>query len=404
MTFSRFDHECMGEALRLARKGLYSTDPNPRVGCIIADGATITGRGWHAAAGEPHAEIVALRDAAAHNGEASRRGHTAYVTLEPCSHHGRTPPCADALAEAGIARVVFACADPNPRVNGGGVARLRAAGVAVESGLLAQEAAELNCGFLMRMRAGRPWVRIKSAISLDGRTALRNGASQWISGEASRRDVQRWRARSSAILTGVGTVIADDPSLDARVESGIESGLGEPPVLQPLRVVADSRWRTPPASRVLDQPERTLLAGLGEREVPAELRARGARCLPLPVAKEQAESQPEGQVGDRAGDRAGDRIDLGALLAALAEREINEVQVEAGAQLCGALLRAGLVDELLIYLAPVLLGDGGPGPVALGPLESMDERTHLELLETTRVGDDLRLRLKPLHKRSLAGS
>ena len=396
MDFSPFDHECMGEALRLARNGLYSTDPNPRVGCIIADGATITGRGWHAAAGEPHAEIVALRDAAEQNGEASLRGQTAYVTLEPCSHHGRTPPCADALAEAGIARVVFACADPNPRVNGGGVARLRAAGVAVESGLLAEEAAELNCGFLMRMRAGRPWVRIKSAISLDGRTALRNGASQWISSEASRRDVQRWRARSSAILTGVGTVIADDPSLDAR----IESGPGEPPVLQPLRVVADSRWRTPPASRVLDQPERTLLAGLGEQEVPAELRSRGARCLPLPAAMDQAKGQPEGQ----AGDRPGDRIDLGALLAALAEREINEVQVEAGAQLCGALLRAGLVDELLIYLAPVLLGDGGPGPVALGPLESMDERTHLELLETTRVGEDLRLRLKPISTRGLAGS
>lgn len=394
--FSSFDHECMGEALRLARKGLYSTDPNPRVGCVIADGASITGRGWHAAAGQAHAEIVALRDAAQQNGQASLRGQTAYVTLEPCSHHGRTPPCADALAEAGIARVVIGCADPNPRVNGGGVARLRAAGVAVESGLLAEAAAELNCGFLMRMRAGRPWVRIKSAISLDGRTALRNGASRWISGEASRRDVQCWRARSSAILTGVGTVIADDPSLDARIESGIESGLGEPPVLQPLRVVADSRWRTPPASRVLDRPERTLLAGLGEREVPAELRARGARCLPLPAA--------QGQAQDRSGDRPGDRIDLGALLAALAEREINEVQVEAGAQLCGALLRAGLVDELLIYLAPVLLGDGGPGPVALGPLESMDERTHLELLETTRVGDDLRLRLKPLSTLGLAGS
>jgi diaminohydroxyphosphoribosylaminopyrimidine deaminase/5-amino-6-(5-phosphoribosylamino)uracil reductase len=378
----------MAEALRLARKGLYSTDPNPRVGCVIADGASITGRGWHAVAGEAHAEIVALRDAAGQNGEASLRGQTAYVTLEPCSHHGRTPPCADALAEAGIARVVIGCADPNPRVNGGGVARLRAAGVAVQSGLLAAEAAALNCGFLMRMGAGRPWVRIKSAISLDGRTALRNGESRWISGEASRRDVQRWRARSSAILTGVGTVIADDPSLDARVPAEPDA----PAVLQPLRVVADSRWRTPPASRILDHPERTLLAGLGDQEVPAELRSRGARCLPLPAAKEQQE------------DRPGDRIDLGALLAALAEREINEVQVEAGAQLCGALLRAGLVDELLIYLAPVLLGDGGPGPAALGPLESMADRTHLEMLETTRVGDDLRLRLKPLPARGLVGT
>jgi diaminohydroxyphosphoribosylaminopyrimidine deaminase/5-amino-6-(5-phosphoribosylamino)uracil reductase len=378
----------MAEALRLARKGLYSTDPNPRVGCVIADGDSITGRGWHAAAGEAHAEIVALRDAAAQNGEASLRGQTAYVTLEPCSHHGRTPPCADALAEAGIARVVIGCDDPNPRVNGGGVARLRAAGVDVQSGLLAEVAAALNCGFLMRMRTGRPWVRIKSAISLDGRTALRNGESRWISGEASRSDVQHWRARSSAILTGVGTVIADDPSLDARVPAEP----GAPPVRQPLRVVADSRWRTPPASRVLDHPERTLLAGLGAHEVPSELRSRGARCLPLPAA-----------AGNHGGN-PGSRIDLGALLDALAEREINEVQVEAGAQLCGALLRAGLVDELLIYLAPVLLGDGGPGPVALGPLESMAERTHLELLETTRVGDDLRLRLKPLPAGSLAGS
>ena len=392
MTFSPFDHECMAEALRLARKGLYSTDPNPRVGCVIADGASITGRGWHAVAGEAHAEIVALRDAAGHNGEASLRGQTAYVTLEPCSHHGRTPPCADALAEAGIARVVIGCADPNPQVNGGGVARLRAAGVDVQSGLLADEAAALNCGFLMRMRAGRPWVRIKSAISLDGRTALRNGESRWISGEASRRDVQRWRARSSAILTGVGTVIADDPSLDARVPAEPDA----PPVLQPLRVVADSRWRTPPASRILDHPERTLLVGLGEHEVPAELRARGAHCLTLPAAKDPSHDHAEDRPQGRPQGQLADRVDLGALLAALAEREINEVQVEAGAQLCGALLRAGLVDEWLIYLAPVLLGDGGPGPVALGPLESMAERTHLEMLESTRIGDDLRLRLKPL--------
>jgi diaminohydroxyphosphoribosylaminopyrimidine deaminase/5-amino-6-(5-phosphoribosylamino)uracil reductase len=376
----------MAEALRLARKGLYTTDPNPRVGCVIADGTQISGRGWHAAAGGPHAEIAALQDAALRRPAASLCGQTAYVTLEPCSHHGRTPPCADALVAAGIVRVVIACADPNPRVNGGGVARLRAAGVEVQSGLMAAAAAALNCGFLMRMQAGRPWVRMKSAISLDGRTALRNGESRWISSEPSRRDVQHWRARSSAILTGIGTVLADDPRLDARLEGIAEGGAeaaAEGKVLQPLRVVADSRWRTPPASRILQDPTRTLLAGDRDQPVPAVLQALGARCLPLPA-------------------RSG-RVDLEALLRALAELEINEVQVEAGARLCGALLGAGLVDEWLVYQAPVLLGDGGPGPAALGPLESMAERTHLEVLETTHFGDDLRIRLKPLSTRRLAG-
>ena len=360
MSYSRFDHECMAEALRLARRGLYTTDPNPRVGCVLADGSTVRGRGWHERAGGPHAEIAALRDA----GDA--RGLTAYVTLEPCSHHGRTPPCADALAEAGVARVVVAAQDPNPQVNGGGAARLREAGMAVESGLMAEAAEALNCGFFSRMARGRPWLRVKSAVSLDGRTALRNGDSRWISGEASRRDVQRWRARSSAILTGVGTVQADDPSLDARVEE---------PVVQPLRVVADSRWRTPPGSQLLRDPERTLIAGDAGVEVPAELRSAGVECLPLPA-------------------RDG-RVDLAALLQALAGRGVNEVQVEAGARLCGALFAAGLVDELLIYQAPVLLGDGGPGPVALGPLESMAQRTHFKVLETAYLGDDLRIRLRP---------
>jgi diaminohydroxyphosphoribosylaminopyrimidine deaminase/5-amino-6-(5-phosphoribosylamino)uracil reductase len=351
---------------------------------VIADATQIVGRGWHAAAGGPHAEIAALQDAAlqsaaVQSAEAAVRGQTAYVTLEPCSHHGRTPPCADALVAAGIARVVFACADPNPRVNGGGAARLRAAGVDVQSGLMAGEAAALNCGFLMRMQSGRPWVRVKSAISLDGRTALRNGESRWISSEESRRDVQHWRARSSAILTGVGTVLADDPRLDARPE-GVSGSAAEGGILQPLRVVADSHWRTPPASRVLHDPARTVLAGDRDRAIPAALQALGARCLPLPA--------PSG------------RVDLEALLQALAELEINEVQVEAGARLCGALLGAGLVDEWLVYQAPVLLGDGGPGLAALGPLESMAERMHLEVLETTHFGDDLRLRLKPLFTRA----
>jgi len=361
VSFSEFDRECMATALQLAVRGLYTTDPNPRVGCVIADDRTIVGRGWHERAGGPHAEIAALRDAGR-----SVRGLTAYVTLEPCSHHGRTPPCVDALLEAGLARVVIASPDPNPAVNGAGLDRLRAGGVRVESGLLADEAEALNCGFFSRMRSGRPWVRVKSAISLDGRTALPSGESKWISNAESRADVHHWRARSSAILTGIGTVLADDPRMNARVEG---------PVEQPLRVVADSRWRTPPDSRILAGPEPALVAGDRGREVPAELAGRGIEALPLTAA--------EGG------------IDLRELLEALAAREINEVQVEAGARLCGALLEAGLVDEVLIYLAPVLLGEGGPGPFRFGPLESMAGRTHFKLLETARFGDNLRIRLQP---------
>lgn len=361
MTFSEFDRECMAAALQLAARGLYTTDPNPRVGCVIADGGRIVGRGWHEYAGGAHAEIAALRDA-----DRPVRGMTAYVTLEPCSHHGRTPPCVDALLEAGLARVVVASADPNPQVNGGGLARLRAGNVDVEIGLMADEAEALNCGFYSRMRQGRPWVRVKSAISLDGRTALPSGESKWISNADSRTDVQCWRARSSAILTGIGTVLADNPAMTARVES---------PVLQPLRIVADSQWRTPPGSRILEGPARTLLAGDRNCDLPAPLRELGVENLPLPAS--------EGG------------IDLGELLRELARREINEVQVEAGARLCGALLEARVVDELLIYQAPLLLGEGGPGPFRLGPLESMAQGTHFRLLETVRFGDDLRIRLQP---------
>jgi len=351
----------MATALRLARRGLFTTDPNPRVGCVIAGSESAVGHGWHETAGGPHAEIAALREA----GEMAR-GKTAYVTLEPCSYHGRTPPCADALLEAGIKRVVVAAKDPNPQVNGNGLQRLQAAGVKVETGLMAAEAEALNVGFMMRMKKGRPWVRVKSAISLDGRTALANGDSKWISSEASRLDVQRWRARSSAILTGIGTVLADDPSMDARVEKAVQ---------QPLRVVVDSSWRTPPDSRILAGPGTTLIAGDLSAPIPGALERSQAQCLRLPAE--------------------GGAVDLVALMKALAEIEINEIQVEAGARLCGALIREQLVDELLIYQAPLLLGNGGPGPFAFGPLESMTERTHLELLETSHLGDDLRIRLKP---------
>jgi diaminohydroxyphosphoribosylaminopyrimidine deaminase/5-amino-6-(5-phosphoribosylamino)uracil reductase len=364
MTFSRFDHECMARALQLARRGLFTTDPNPRVGCVIADAEQVTGTGWHQVAGGPHAEVVALREA----GE-SARGKTAYLTLEPCSFSGRTPPCTEALIEAGIRRVVVAAHDPNPRVDGNGVRRLREAGIQVDTGLMTAEAEALNPGFTMRMKAGRPWVRIKSAISLDGRTALGNGESKWISSEASRQDVQRWRARSSAILTGIGTVLADDPSMQARVDRDVR---------QPLRIVADSRWRTPADSKILAGPGKALIAGDRSLEVPAALKNSGTRCLGLPA-------------------RNG-FIDLGLLLSSLAELEINEIQVEAGAILCGALLEKQLVDEILIYQAPHFLGDGGPGPFALGPLESMSERTHLTLLETSQLGSDLRLRFKPEYR------
>ena len=365
MTFSGFDHECMARALRLARRGLFTTDPNPRVGCVIADGESVAGLGWHEKAGGPHAEIAALREA----GD-SARGKTAYVTLEPCSYHGRTPPCVDALLEAGIKRVVVAAQDPNPQVNGNGLQRLRSAGVKVESGLMAAEAEALNAGFIMRMKQGRPWVRIKSAISLDGKTALRNGASKWISNEASRLDVQRWRARSSAILTGIGTVLADDPSMDVRIDQAVQ---------QPLRVVADSRWRTPPGSKILASPGTTLIAGDVSVPIPKALASGQAQCLRLPANN--------------------GALDLVALMKALAEMEVNEIQVEAGARLAGALLKEQLVDELLIYQAPLLLGEGGPGPFALGPLESMTESTHLELLETSHFGDNLRIRLQPKFRR-----
>ena len=361
MSFTAADHRFMGRALQLARRGLRTTDPNPRVGCVIADGDRLVGQGWHEFAGGQHAEIAALNEASE-----PVRGMTAYVTLEPCAHHGRTPPCTQALIEAGIARVVVAVEDPHPQVDGNGLRQLREAGVTVETGLLADHAERLNPGFLKRARTGRPWLRVKSATSLDGRTGLANGDSKWITGEDARRDVQSWRARSSAILTGIGTVLADDPSLDARVTG---------PVHQPLRVVVDSTWRTPLSSRVLREPERAWIVG-GERNAATDaLEAAGVRCTSLPGAD--------------------GRVDLPQLLDTLGEDELNEVQVEAGSHLCGALLQAGLVDEVLLYLAPVLLGEGGPGPFAFGPLESMQGRTHLNLVDTTHVGRDLRLRLLP---------
>ncbi|MDX1555982.1 MAG: bifunctional diaminohydroxyphosphoribosylaminopyrimidine deaminase/5-amino-6-(5-phosphoribosylamino)uracil reductase RibD [Xanthomonadales bacterium] len=362
MEFSSFDHECMALALRLARKGLYSTHPNPRVGCVISRSGHIVGTGWHVAAGSAHAEVNALEEA----GDQARAS-TAYVTLEPCAHQGQTSACAEALVRAGVSRVVAAVSDPNPRVNGQGYDCLREAGVQVDTGLMETQARELNCGFFSRIERGRPWVRVKSAQSLDGRTALENGESRWISSEESRRDVQRWRARSDAILTGSATVRADDPRMTTRFEGATR---------QPLRVIAASRFAINTDAQVLKSPGDALVVGCEAGEGLETLLSMGIECLVVE------------------NDGAG-RVSLKALLSALAERSINEVQVEAGSVLCGALLREGLVDEVLLYQAPCLLGAGAAPAFAVGPLESMADRMHFECHETVRTGPDWRFRLKP---------
>jgi len=368
MTFTRYDHAWMAQALRLAERGLYTTQPNPRVGCVIAHGDRVVGEGWHRRAGGPHAEIFALRDA----GDRAR-GATAYVTLEPCGLHGRTPPCADALIAAGVARVVIAAEDVFQRA-GGALDRLRAAGIAVESGLMREAARELNRGFFSRIERGRPWLRLKLAMSLDGRTALADGASKWITGAAARADVQRWRARSSAILTGIGTVLADDPALTVRLESSaLDAGEGAPHVA-PLRVVLDRDLRTPKGARILDASAPTLLL-YARHAVPGDDRFAQAELA-------EVESGPHG-------------LDLLHVLQELGARGMNEVQVEAGATLCGALFAAGLVDELLLYVAPVLLGDGARPLLQLPALADMAARWRLRVVEQRQVGEDLRLLLQP---------
>ncbi len=352
----------MARALELARKGLWTTDPTPRVGCVLADRARVVGEGWHERAGGPHAEVMALAAAGS-----AARGATAYVTLEPCSHQGRTPPCADALVAAGIGRVVYAMRDPNPRVDGGGVARLAAAGIVVEGGLLERESRELNPGFISRMTRGRPWVTVKLAASLDGATALPGGESRWITGEAAREDVQRLRARSSAVMTGSGTVLADDPRLDVRLPGATR---------QPLRVVLDSRLRTPPGARILSPPGQALILCSEADPIRASaLRAAGA------------------EVATVAASEGG--VDLAAALALLAGRGINELLAECGAGLAGALLAAGLVDELQLYIAPTLLGRDGRPLVDLAAPASMAERMEFSIVGREDVGDDLLLRLRP---------
>ena len=361
--FSDRDRRHMARALELAAEGLFSADPNPRVGCVLARDDRVVGEGWHRRVGKSHAEVLALRDAGA-----AARGATAYVSLEPCSHFGRTPPCADALIRAGVARVVAAMEDSNPQVSGQGLARLRAAGVAAQSGLLESEARALNPGFVKRMETGLPYVRIKSALSLDGRTAMASGESRWISSPESRADVQRWRARSSAVLTGIGTVLADDPSLNVRMES---EAWGRGPVRQPMRVILDGRGRLPANAKTLGFPGIVL------------------------AFTEPGASVPEGALHETAPYSASG-LDLIAVLRALAAREMNEILVEAGPTLAGAFVAAGLADELVLYLAPHLMGDAARGLFRLSGLERMVQRIALDIVDIQRLGPDMRIIARPL--------
>ena len=352
------DAQFMARALQLARRGLFTTEPNPRVGCVIVKDGLVVGTGWHERAGEPHAEIHALKTA----GERAR-GATAYVTLEPCCHQGRTPPCTRALIEAGVARVVAAMADPNPQVAGKGMEALRQARIDVETGLMQTQAEALNPGFISRMRRGRPYVLAKLAVSLDGRTALAQGESRWITGTAARADVQALRARSSAIVTGIGSVLADDPSLNVR-----EFDIGR----QPLRVVVDSTLRMPPTAKMLSLPGSTLIVTARQHADDADrLLAAGAEVLYLPAAD--------------------GHVDLLGLMGHLAAREVNDLMVEAGARLCGALLAAGLIDEIVIYYAPHILGSTAHGMFAMPGLENMQQRHALKIQDVRAIGDDWRV-------------
>jgi diaminohydroxyphosphoribosylaminopyrimidine deaminase/5-amino-6-(5-phosphoribosylamino)uracil reductase len=362
------DREFMRQALALAERGLYTTTPNPRVGCVVVKDGAVVGTGWHEKAGLPHAEALAL------NAVGPRaRGATLYLNLEPCSHHGRTPPCADAIVAARVKRVVAAMQDPNPKVAGAGFARLRAAGIEVEHGLMEEEARELNIGFVARMTRGRPWVRMKIAASLDGRTALANGKSQWITGEAARADGHHWRARACAILTGHGTVRDDDPRLNVR-------GVDTP--RQPLKIVVDSRFETPTSARLL-KDGRTLIAGaVNEAARIAALKGAGADTVIIP--------------------NDSGKVELFRMMEELARRELNEIHVEGGTRLNGSLLQAGVVDELLVYLAPSVIGDSGRGMFDMPELTELSQAKNLEIREVERLGEDIRILARILGSRGVA--
>ena len=354
---SAADSVWMASALKLAERGLYTTSPNPRVGCVLVKEDKLLGEGWHEKAGEAHAEINALRAAGA-----SARGATAYVTLEPCSHHGRTPPCAEALIAAGVARVVIAMQDPNPQVAGQGMARLREAGLEVDNGLMEAAARALNPGFISRMTRGTPWMRSKIAMSMDGRTALNNGASQWITGAPARRDGHHWRARSCAVLTGIGTVLADDAQLTVReVETP----------RQPLRVVLDSTLRMPTKARILQGGNTLIYTVAQDARKISVLKEAGADIVVLPAEHGQ--------------------VNLQACIKDLAERGCNEILIEAGRSLNGAFMRAGLLDELVMYLAPQLLGDAARGMAELGELTRLEQGIELEWQDMRQTGRDMRI-------------
>ena len=359
--FSESDHRFMAHALRLAERGLYTTTPNPRVGCVIVRDGVIVGEGWHERAGEPHAEAHALRGA----GERAR-GATAYVTLEPCNHTGRTPPCATALIQSGIARVVAAMVDPNPIVAGTGLRALSDAGLETAAGLFESQAQELNIGFVSRMRRGRPWLRMKVAASLDGKTALNNGESQWITGEGARRDGHLWRARSCGILTGIGTVKDDDPQLTVRAVGTTR---------QPKKILIDSRLDVPLDAKIFDGSEVLIFCASADAEKLARLEDKNARVIPLP-------------------DEHG-KVDLAAMAQELGKRGCNEILVEAGTKLNGSLLRTNLIDELLIYLAPHLLGDIARGMFGVAELTTLSERRELALQEVRQIGHDIRIIARP---------
>ena len=351
------DQNFMRRALLLAERGLYTTTPNPRVGCVIVYNGNVVGEGWHAYAGGPHAEIVALRDAGA-----STHGATLYVTLEPCHHHGRTPPCDAALIEAGIKRVVTAMRDPDKRTGGQGLALLSRAGIAVECGVLEQEARDLNIGFVSRHTRGRPWVRMKIAASLDGKTALANGASRWITGAKARADGHHWRARACAILTGIGTVRDDDPELTVR---DVQTSR------QPLRVIVDSRLETPLDAKILERGNVLIVAAVTDTAKAAEFRSRGAEVIVLP--------------------NVSGKVDLPALLTELGKRQINELHVEAGHKLNGSLISENCADELLVYYAPCLLGSGARSMAELSEVSDLDARRRLTIQDTRSIGDDVRV-------------
>ncbi|WP_269144623.1 bifunctional diaminohydroxyphosphoribosylaminopyrimidine deaminase/5-amino-6-(5-phosphoribosylamino)uracil reductase RibD [Nitrogeniibacter aestuarii] len=359
-SFSATDHRLMARALQLAERGLTTTTPNPRVGCVIAHGESIVGEGWHQRAGEPHAEVIALRQA----GDRAR-GATAYVTLEPCAHHGRTPPCADALVAAGVARVVSALSDPNPKVSGRGTQRIRDAGIIADEGLMRAEAESLNIGFISRMTRGRPWVRLKVATTLDGKTALNNGVSQWITGPQARADGHAWRARACAVLTGFGTVREDNPQLNVRAV---------PCERQPLKVVVDSRLETPLDARLFDGSPVLIAAAIDDADKISALAGKNAEVVLLPNTH--------------------GKVELADLFQELGRRGINEVHVEAGFKLNGSLLREDCVDELLIYQAPMLVGDAAQGAFNLEELVSLDGAKRLEVFDRRILGDDLRIRAR----------